>query len=61
MLEPMKIVICDDSIEDLVKIEKLLQKYIKQSGEQEFEIEKFSDPSVLYKKICLKELAYIYN
>lgn len=60
MLEPMKIVICDDSIEDLVKIEKFLQKYIKQSGEQEFEIVKFSDPSVLYNKICRKELADIY-
>lgn len=60
MLEPMKIVICDDNIEDLIKTEKLLQKYIKADGEHEFEIEKFSDPSKLYEKIEKKELADIY-
>ena len=60
MLEPMKIVICDDSIEDLIKIEKFLQKYLQLYTEINMETEKFSDPSRLYDKICHKELADIY-
>ena len=60
MLEPMKIVICDDSIEDLIKIEKFLQKYLQLYTEINMETEKFSDPSRLYEKICHKELADIY-
>lgn len=60
MLEPMKIAICDDSIEDLIKIEKLLKKYEDICADTDIETEKFSDPSRLYEKICQKELADIY-
>lgn len=60
MLEPMKIVICDDSIEDLIKIEKLLKKYEDFCADTNIEAEKFSDPSKLYEEICQKELADIY-
>lgn len=56
----MKIVICDDNIEDLVKIEKLLHKYIKLSANIELEIEKYSDPLKLCHQIQKKDLADIY-
>ena len=56
----MKIVICDDSIEDLIKIEKLLRKYMGSYTNTEIEVEKYSNPSQLYNKICGKELADIY-
>ena len=51
MLEPMKIVICDDSIEDLIKIEKLLRKYVDFYADMDVRIEKFSDPVKLYDRI----------
>lgn len=60
MLEPMKIVICDDSIEDLIKIEKLLRKYMDFYADMDVRIEKFSDPVKLYDRISKKELADIY-
>lgn len=56
----MKIVICDDSIEDLIKIEKLLQKYLESCSVIGAEILKYTNPSVLYDKICKRELADIY-
>lgn len=56
----MKIVICDDSIEYLSKIEKLLLKYKETYSHIEFEIEKYSDASKLFNKINKEELADIY-
>lgn len=56
----MKIIICDDSIEDLLKIEKLLLKYKKFYPNTSFEIEKFSDASQLYNNIKNNQLADIY-
>ena len=38
----MKIVICDDSLEDLSKIEKLLLKYKELNADVDFELEKYS-------------------
>lgn len=60
MLEPMKIIICDDSIEDLIKIDKVLHKYIGFHPDTSVEISKYSNPTKLYEKICEKELADIY-
>ena len=56
----MKIAICDDNIEDLMKIEKLLNQYTKLYPNIDFTIEKYSDPSKLYNRIQNKELADIY-
>lgn len=56
----MKIVICDDNLEDLIKIEKFLLKYKDICSCPDFEIEKFSNPSKLYQKIQNNELADIY-
>lgn len=56
----MKIVICDDNMEDLLHIEKLLQKYADCLPEIDFNIEKYSDSSKLYNRIQQKELADIY-
>lgn len=56
----MKVVICDDSIEDLCKIEKLLIKYKEWNANVDFEIEKYSDASRLYQKINKNGLADIY-
>lgn len=60
MLEQMKIVICDDSIEDLIKIEKILRKYTDFYVGTEFVIEKYSIPVKLYEQIGRKELADIF-
>ena len=56
----MKIVICDDSIEYLLKIEKLLFYYQDTHNGARFEIEKFSDAAALYRKIQQNDLADIY-
>ena len=56
----MKIVICDDSLEDLSKIEKLLLKYKELNADVDFELEKYSDASRLFRKIEKNELADIY-
>ena len=56
----MKIVICDDNIEDLIKIEKLINQYIKLYPNLEILTEKYSDPRKLYNRICEKDLADIY-
>ena len=56
----MKIIICDDSIEDLIKIEKLLQKFLESLEDTDVMVEKFTNPSRLYDKISQKELADIY-
>lgn len=56
----MKIVICDDSIEDMLKIEKMLMKYMEIYSTTDIETEKFSDALKLYHKIQKGELADIY-
>ncbi len=56
----MKITVCDDSIEDMLMIEKLLLKYKAIYPGRSFELEKFSDPSVLYHTIIEGKLADIY-
>ncbi len=56
----MKITICDDSIKDLLKVEKLLLKYKSLHPDKDFELEKFSDPSRLYQKISEGKLTDIY-
>lgn len=56
----MKIIICDDSIEDLLEIEKILLKYKRQHPEQDFVLEKFSNPSKLYHNILEGKMADIY-
>ncbi len=56
----MKIAICDDSIEDLFKIEQLLLKYKTLYPGRDFELEKFSDPAVLSQLIAQGRLADIY-
>ncbi|MDE7016526.1 MAG: DNA-binding response regulator, partial [Lachnospiraceae bacterium] len=56
----MKIAICDDSIEDLIKIEKLLKQYEASSKSLDFQIEKFSNPSKLCEQIRQKNIANIY-
>ena len=56
----MKITICDDSIEDLLKIEELLLKYKTLYPGRSFELEKFSDPSRLSHTISAGKLSDIY-
>lgn len=56
----MKITICDDSIEDLLAIEKLLLEYKTLYPGRDFEVEKFSDPSKLYHKISEGMMTDIY-
>ncbi len=56
----MKIVICDDSIGDLMKIEELVRAYGSVNPDDCFEVEKYSDASALQDKIQKEELADIY-
>lgn len=56
----MKIIICDDSIKDLAAIENLLVKYKELHPQADFEVEKFTDPSQLSRRIQRKKLADIY-
>lgn len=56
----MKITICDDSIEDLSKIEKALQKYIDHNTSTNFEITKYSDPGRLSRNVSERQFADIY-
>lgn len=56
----MKITICDDSIKDLLIIEKLLLKYTALHPGNNLEVEKFSDPSRLCQKISKGKLSDIY-
>lgn len=56
----MKIVICDDSREDLKKVENLLAGYMRTFPGEKFAVEKFSDASALYDRISRNDLADIY-
>ena len=55
----MQVIICDDNKEDLTKLEKLLIEYNTYCPGIPFEIEKFSDASVLFDKIQNEEPADI--
>jgi len=56
----MQIVICDDNREDLTKLEKLLLEYNTYCPDIHFEIEKFSDASILLDQIRKEKAADIY-
>lgn len=56
----LKVVICDDNIEDLISIEKMLVRFQTVHQQEQCEIEKFSDSNALYKKIILGFKADIY-
>lgn len=56
----MKITICDDSIQDLSKIEKALQKYMNHNTKANFEISKYSDPGKLSRNVSAGQFADIY-
>lgn len=56
----MKIAICDDNREDLLKIEKLILKYREQHPWVNFELEKYADAVLLYRRMQEKAQADIY-
>lgn len=56
----MKIVICDDCIEDIRQIEKLLNKYLKLHSREDIVCERYLDASQLYHRIQEGDLADIY-
>lgn len=56
----MKIVICDDNREDLLKTEELLLKYREQHPGLDFELDKYLDAVLLYQKIQENAQADIY-
>lgn len=56
----MKIVVCDDSIEDLAEIEGLLTKYKEINPNIRIDVEQFSDAVKLYQRIQENKLADIY-
>ena len=56
----MKIIICDDNLEDLSSIEELLKQYMQDREITGCQIEIFSDPSVLFEKIEYGEQADVY-
>lgn len=56
----MKLVICDDNISDLIKIEKLVAKYKSLHPKTKLEIIKFTEPVRLSEQIRRRDLADIY-
>lgn len=56
----MKIVLCDDNLQDLLKIEELVLKYKILCPGRDIELEKYSDPSELYENISKGNFADIY-
>ena len=56
----MKITICDDSKNDLMKIERLLRQYQDFRSKEEMQVETFADPVKLRDKVQQKEMADIY-
>lgn len=56
----MKIVVCDDNVEDLTEIERLLTGYREHSPGVMFETELFQDPAELYHRISGKKPDEIY-
>lgn len=56
----MKIVVCDDCVEDLQYIEGLLQKYTKSASSAGFVVDKYIDAATLYDRIQEGERAESY-
>lgn len=56
----IKIVVCDDSMEDLEEIKELLTKYMEINKNIQFEIEYFTDSTKLYHQIQAKSQSDIY-
>ncbi len=56
----MKITICDDNMKDLAKIEQLITSYKTLYPGNDFELETYTDPSLLLKKIQGNHLSDIY-
>ncbi|TGY96184.1 response regulator transcription factor [Petralouisia muris] len=56
----MKITICDDNMKDLARIEQLIANYRTLYPGNDFELEKYTDPSLLFRKIQEKRLSDIY-
>lgn len=56
----MQLAICDDDLNDLMELERLVQKYNACYPNLNFEIEKFSDPDQLLHKIQQEEPADLY-
>ena len=56
----MKIVICDDCVKDLQRLERLLQKYRDTAARIHFEVEEFTDACRLYERILQGDQADIY-
>ena len=56
----MKIAICDDSLRDLRKLEKLLLAFLELYPSTPFEIESYSDACLLFQNIQEHRLADIY-
>lgn len=56
----MKIVLCDDDIQDLLKIEEMILKYKMLHPCKNIELEKFTDSSKLYHSISEANLSDIY-
>ena len=56
----MKIVACDDSLDDLAEIKELLEKYREKNADVEFEVVQYVDSVALYGKIQKEELGDIY-
>lgn len=56
----MQLVICDDDVENLMELEAMLLKYSSRFPNASFNMEKFSDASVLLSKIQEEKLADLY-
>lgn len=56
----MKVIICDDNAGDLRKIEELLIKYRESHSDWNYELEKYFDPSILYREIEKGKSADLY-
>lgn len=56
----MQLVICDDNVQNLMELETLLLNYSTRFPDVSFNMEKFSDASVLLHKIQEEKLADLY-
>lgn len=55
-----KVAICDGNIKDLIHIEKMLSRFHELHPQEQYEITKFTDSNILYKRIGSGELSDIY-
>lgn len=56
----MKIVVCDDCLEDLAEIEKLLDLYQTENPNVTFDVLHFTDSAELYRRIQTEDLGDLY-